>query len=65
MGGQIAYPDSIHLDMLKFDRIQYNSDWFGSLIESINYLKLVNADGQEIRCGCAENVELFRAGGVG
>lgn len=116
MGGQIAYPDSIHLDMLKFDRIQYHSDqtvtvqsgatWkqiqtelgkhdravrvmqdsnifsvggslsvnahgkdvrFGSLIESINYLKLINADGQEIRCSRQENAELFRAviGGMG
>ncbi|WP_309728313.1 FAD-dependent oxidoreductase, partial [Chamaesiphon sp. OTE_75_metabat_556] len=26
MGGQIAAPDSIHLDMLKFDRIVYNAD---------------------------------------
>ncbi len=26
MGGQIAHPDSIHLDMLKFDRIVYNAD---------------------------------------
>ncbi len=26
MGGQIAYPDSIHLDLLKFDRIIYNAD---------------------------------------
>jgi hypothetical protein len=26
MGGQIAHPDAIHLDMLKFDRIVYNAD---------------------------------------
>jgi decaprenylphospho-beta-D-ribofuranose 2-oxidase len=26
MGGQIAHPDSMHLDMLKFDRIVYNAD---------------------------------------
>jgi decaprenylphospho-beta-D-ribofuranose 2-oxidase len=26
MGGQIAAPDSMHLDMLKFDRIIYNAD---------------------------------------
>jgi decaprenylphospho-beta-D-ribofuranose 2-oxidase len=26
MGGQIAYPNSIHLDMLKFDAITYNAD---------------------------------------
>jgi FAD/FMN-containing dehydrogenase len=26
MGGQIAAPDSIHLDMLKFDRIVHNAD---------------------------------------
>jgi decaprenylphospho-beta-D-ribofuranose 2-oxidase len=116
MGGQIAYPNSIHLDMLKFDRVQYNADqtvtvqsgatWkqiqtelgkhgravrvmqdsniftvggslsvnahgkdvrFGSLIESINYLKLVNVEGEEIRCSREENAELFRAviGGMG
>ncbi len=116
MGGQIAYPDSLHLDMSKFDQIQYNSDqtitvqsgatWkqvqlelgkygravrvmqdsniftiggslavnahgkdsrFGSLIESVNYFKLINAEGQEITCSRTENPELFRAviGGMG
>ncbi len=116
MGGQIAYPDSIHLDMLKFDRVQYNPDqtitvqsgatWkqvqtelgkqgravrvmqdsniftiggsmsvnahgkdprYGSLIESINYFKLVNSNGQEITCSRKENSELFYAaiGGMG
>jgi FAD/FMN-containing dehydrogenase len=116
MGGQIVYPNSIHLDMLKFDRFQYNQDktitvqsgaiWkqiqielgkhdravrvmqdsnifsvggslsvnahgkdprFGSLIESVNYFKLINAEGQEIICSRQENSDLFRAviGGMG
>jgi FAD/FMN-containing dehydrogenase len=40
---------------------------FGSLIESINYFKIINAEGQEITCSRKENSELFRAviGGMG
>ena len=117
MGGQIAYPHSLHLDMTRFDQMQYNpqdqtltvqsgATWkqiqielgkqgrsvrvmqdsniftlggsmavnahgkdsrFGSLIESINFFKLVNAKGQEIRCSRQENPQLFYAtiGGMG
>lgn len=116
MGGQIIYPNSFHLDMLKFDKIQYNADqtitvqsgatWkqvqielgkhgravrvmqdsnifsvggsmsvnahgkdprYGSLIESVNYFKLITADGLEIKCSRTENPELFRTviGGMG
>lgn len=116
MGGQIVYPNSLHLDMSRFDQVQYNADktitvqsgatWkqvqlelgkhgravrvmqdsniftiggslgvnahgkdprFGSLIESVNYFKLINAKGEEITCSRTENSELFRAviGGMG
>jgi len=117
MAGQIVSSDSIHLSMLKFDRISYNqtdrtvtvqsgATWkqiqnelgksdravrvmqdsniftvggsiavnahgkdprFGSLIESVNFFKLINPEGEEIKCSRAENPELFRAaiGGMG
>jgi decaprenylphospho-beta-D-ribofuranose 2-oxidase len=40
---------------------------YGSLIESINYLKLVTADGKEVFCDRTQNTELFSAviGGYG
>jgi FAD/FMN-containing dehydrogenase len=117
MGGQIAYPNSLHLDMLKFDKINYHPEgrtitvqsgatWqqiqlelgkhgravrvmqdsniftiggslssnvhgkdprFGSLIESVISLKLLNAAGQEIVCSPTQNSTLFQAviGGMG
>jgi len=116
MGGQIVYPNSFHLSMSKFDRINYNPDqtvtvesgatWkqiqielgkhgravrvmqdsnifslggsmsvnahgkdtrYGSLIESVNYFKLITASGVEIKCSPTENADLFRSviGGMG
>jgi len=40
---------------------------YGSLIESVNYLKMVTADGKEIRCDKTQNKDLFSAviGGYG
>jgi FAD/FMN-containing dehydrogenase len=40
---------------------------YGSLIESVNYLKVVTVDGQEIRCDRTQNQDVFSAviGGYG
>ncbi len=40
---------------------------YGSLIESVNYLKIVTADGKEVFCNRTQNKELFSAviGGYG
>src|SRR5262249_35995246 len=35
---------------------------FGSLIESVNYFKVVTMDGKEIRCDRTQNQDLFAAG---
>jgi decaprenylphospho-beta-D-ribofuranose 2-oxidase len=117
MGGQIAYANSLHLDLSKLDQIRYHPEnqtvtvqsgatWkqiqrqlgqqgravrvmqdsnifsvggsmsvnahgkdprFGSLIESVNSFKLVNAQGEEIECSRQQNSELFKTaiGGMG
>jgi len=115
MGGQVAYKDSIHLDMTKYDKISYESSdnsvtvesgatWkqiqvelakqnravrvmqdsniftvggsigsnvhgkdvrYGSLIESINWLKIVNADGIEEKITPASGLFNYVLGGFG